>query len=56
MRAKENLHPLLEAKRNIGTKDKENAEALNAFFASVYHSSSSWSLGTLSWKRGRGAE
>jgi len=35
MRAKESLHPLLDARANIATKDEEKAEVLSAFFASV---------------------
>ena len=31
-RAKENLHPLLDARGNAVTKDEEKAEVLNAFF------------------------
>ncbi|KAK4828655.1 hypothetical protein QYF61_000303 [Mycteria americana] len=45
-RAKENLHPLLDAGGNIVTKDEEKAEELNAFFASVFNSKTSCSLGT----------
>ncbi|KAF1595969.1 UNVERIFIED_CONTAM: hypothetical protein FQV16_0016447, partial [Eudyptes robustus] len=45
-RAKENLHPLLDAGGNIVTEDEEKAEALNAFFASVFNSKTSCSLGT----------
>ncbi|KAK4806242.1 LOW QUALITY PROTEIN: hypothetical protein QYF61_013386 [Mycteria americana] len=41
-RAKENLHPLLDARGNIVTK----AEVLNAFFASVFNSKTSCSWGT----------
>ncbi|GAB0175842.1 mitochondrial enolase superfamily member 1 [Grus japonensis] len=45
-RAKENLHPLLDAGGNIVTKDEEKAEVLHAFFASVLNSKASCSLGT----------
>ncbi|KAK4815488.1 LOW QUALITY PROTEIN: hypothetical protein QYF61_003024 [Mycteria americana] len=34
--AKENLHPLQDARGNIVTKAEEKAEILNAFFASVF--------------------
>ncbi|GAB0205785.1 hypothetical protein GRJ2_003044100 [Grus japonensis] len=37
-RAKENLHPLLNAEGNIATKDGEKAEVLNAFLTSVFNS------------------
>jgi len=47
-RAKRNLHPLLDAWRNITIKVEEKAEVLNAFFASVLlriFSSLSWNTG-----------
>jgi len=37
-RAKENLHPLLDAEGKVVTKDQDEAEVLNAFFASVFNS------------------
>jgi len=43
--AKENLHPLLDARGNIVTKDYENAEVLNAVFASAFNSQTSYSQG-----------
>ncbi|KAK4823476.1 hypothetical protein QYF61_002523 [Mycteria americana] len=45
-RAKENLHPLLDARGNIVTKDEEKTEVLNAAFASVFNSKTSCSPGT----------
>ncbi|KAK4829846.1 hypothetical protein QYF61_006856 [Mycteria americana] len=45
-RAKENLQPLVDRGGNTVTKDEENAEVLNAFFASVFNSRASCSLGT----------
>ena len=44
-RAKENLHPLLDAGGNIVTKDVEKTEVLNAAFASVLNSKTSCSQG-----------
>jgi len=56
-RTKKNLHPLLDEKGNIVTKDEEKSEVVNAFFASVFNSKTSCSLGTqpLSWKTGMGS-
>ncbi|KAK4821440.1 hypothetical protein QYF61_020023 [Mycteria americana] len=45
-RAKENLHPLLDTGRNIVTKDEKKADGLNAFFASVFNSKTSYPPGT----------
>jgi len=45
-RAKESLHPLLDARGNIATKDEEKVEVLNAFFASVFNSQDSYFQGT----------
>ncbi|KAK4806934.1 hypothetical protein QYF61_027301 [Mycteria americana] len=45
-RAKENLQPLVDGGGNTVTKDEENAEVLNAFFASVFNSRANCSLGT----------
>ena len=44
-RARENLHPLLDAEGNMVTKDQEKAEVLNAFVASVANSKTCYSLG-----------
>ena len=41
-RAKENLHPLLDAGGNMTTEDKEEAEVLNAFFISVFTSQTTY--------------
>ncbi|KAF1431540.1 hypothetical protein FQV24_0014484, partial [Spheniscus mendiculus] len=45
-RAKENLHPLLDAQGNIVTEDEEKAEVLNAFFASVCNRQTGYPQGT----------
>ena len=45
-RAKENLHPVLDAAGNTATKDEEKAEVLHAFCASVFNSKTSFPLGT----------
>ena len=47
-KAKEILHPLLDARGNIANKDEEKAEVLHAFFTSVFISQTSYSQGTLS--------
>jgi len=44
--AKENLHPLLDARGDIANKDEKKAEVLNAFFASVFSSQTGYSQGS----------
>ncbi|KAF1454703.1 putative RNA-directed DNA polymerase from transposon X-element, partial [Spheniscus demersus] len=45
-RAKETLHPLLDAGGNIVTEDEEKVEVLNAFFASVFNRQTGYPQGT----------
>ena len=47
-RTKKSLHPRLDAEGNIANKDEEEAEVLNAFFASVFYSQTGYSQGTQS--------
>ena len=44
-RAKENLHPLLDAAGNMTAEDKEKVEVLNAFFTSVFESQTNFPQG-----------
>ena len=44
MRARENIHPLLDAKNNMVTKNEDKAEVFNAFFASVFNNKTCYSL------------
>jgi len=45
-RAKESLHPLLDARGNIANKDEEKADVLNAFFTSVFDSQTGYPQGS----------
>ena len=42
-RAKENLHPLLDAEGNITNEDKEKTEFLSIFFPSAFKSQTTYS-------------
>jgi len=54
-RAKENLHPLLDAGEDIATKDEQKAEVLTAFFILVFDSQTSFSMvfSPQCWKIGK---
>jgi len=45
-RAKDNLHPCLDLRRNIAIKDEKKAEVFHAFFASVFNSQTGYPQGT----------
>ena len=45
-KARENLHPLLDAEGYLVTKGRDKAEVLNALFASVFNNKTCYSLGT----------
>ena len=47
MRAKEDLHPLLDAEGNVTTENKEKAEVLSGLFVSVFKSQTNYPQGTL---------
>ncbi|NWV09231.1 LORF2 protein, partial [Ptilonorhynchus violaceus] len=40
-KGKDNLHSLLDVRRNLVTKDEEKAEVLNTFFASIFNNKTS---------------
>ena len=56
-RAKENLHPLLDAEGNIVTEDEEKADVLNAFLLQslIVRPAVVWVHSPLSWKTGMGS-